>query len=470
MAARYPWYLLADSREGRAKEAELTQRLPADRPIHNDIRQGFVYERVPHITLKSIANNPLIDDIWEKSQAILEPLRTELNCLKATNWEEWEIPHKTLDSWSANEAQIWAVAHSDQQPVSKRQEALAALNHNLGRAFTLDTLPPEPGDPWAEDATAVHTQWWEARIARQKKIDASIAAHADVEYLYDKAYVDNARVRVAGPFTVESLSPHRVLILRERLRATAASTGLKGFSDRFLLSEWTNVIDAWGLTSLDAYSTVQRMGRKSRLGPNQRARLWPVFQAIRDALAAERYTTWADVFTDLADALLQRSLKPFDHVVIDEAQDLAPAELKFFAAMAPGTADGLFLSGDVGQRIFQHPFSWVSLGVNVRGRSHTLKVCYRTSQQIRRAADRLLPTVLRDIDGLEDERRGIISVFDGPTPEVKLLATISAEADTVRQAVEIWLGEGIAGQEIGLFVRTPQLVARASRDRWACGR
>jgi hypothetical protein len=226
----------------------------------------------------------------------------------------------------------------------------------------------------------------------------------------------------------------------------------------------------WGLTSLDAYSTVQRMGRKSRLGPNQRARLWPVFQAIRDALAAERYTTWADVFTDLADALLQRSLKPFDHVVIDEAQDLAPAELKFFAAMAPGTADGLFLSGDVGQRIFQHPFSWVSLGVNVRGRSHTLKVCYRTSQQIRRAADRLLPTVLRDIDGLEDERRGIISVFDGPTPEVKLLATISAEADTVRQAVEIWLGEGIAGQEIGLFVRTPQLVARASRDRWACGR
>jgi UvrD/REP helicase N-terminal domain len=354
--------------------------------------------------------------------------------------------------------------------VSKRQEALAALNHNLGRAFTLDTLPPEPGDPWAEDATAVHTQWWEARIARQKKIDASIAAHADVEYLYDKAYVDNARVRVAGPFTVESLSPHRVLILRERLRATAASTGLKGFSDRFLLSEWTNVIDAWGLTSLDAYSTVQRMGRKSRLGPNQRARLWPVFQAIRDALAAERYTTWADVFTDLADALLQRSLKPFDHVVIDEAQDLAPAEVKFFAAMAPGTADGLFLSGDVGQRIFQHPFSWVSLGVNVRGRSHTLKVCYRTSQQIRRAADRLLPTVLRDIDGLEDERRGIISVFDGPTPEVKLLATISAEADTVRQAVEIWLGEGIAGQEIGLFVRTPQLVARASRDRWACGR
>jgi hypothetical protein len=250
-------------------------------------------------------------------------------------------------------------------------------------------------------------------------------------------------------------------VLRERLRAAAASAGLKGFSDRFLLSEWINVIDAWGLTSLDAYSTVQRMGRKSRLGPNQRARLWPIFQAVREALTAERYTTWADVFSGLADALVSRGNKPFDHVVIDEAQDLAPAELRFFAALAPAKPDGLFLSGDVGQRIFQHPFSWASLGVDVRGRSHTLKVCYRTSQQIRRAADKLLPTVLRDTDGLEDERRGIISVFDGPAPEVQSLADVAAEAATVRQTVEIWLGEGIASHEIGLFVRTPQLVARA---------
>ena len=171
-------------------------------------------------------------------------------------------------------------------------------------------------------------------------------------------------------------------VLRERLRAAAAATGLKGFSERFLLSEWTNVIDAWGPKSLDAYSTVQRMGRKSKLGPNQRARLWPVFQAVRDGLAAERYTTWADVFTGLAHALARRPLKPFDHVIIDEAQDLAPAELRFFAALAPAKADGLFLSGDVGQRIFQHPYSWASLGVDVRGRSHMLKVCYRTSQQI----------------------------------------------------------------------------------------
>ena len=250
-------------------------------------------------------------------------------------------------------------------------------------------------------------------------------------------------------------------VLRERLRAAAASASVKGFSERFLLSEWTNVIDAWGLTSLAAYSTVQRMGRKSRLGPNQRAQLWPVFQAVRDALAAERYTTWASVFSGLADALAQRPSKPFDHIVVDEAQDLAPAELRFFAALAPTKPDGLFLAGDVGQRIFQHPFSWVSLGVEVRGRSHTLKVCYRTSQQIRRAADKLLPTVLRDTDGLEDERRGVISVFDGPAPEVKSLDTTAAEASAVRKAVESWLGDGIAPHEIGVFVRTPHLITRA---------
>ena len=236
---------------------------------------------------------------------------------------------------------------------------------------------------------------------------------------------------------------------------------LKGFSDRFLLSEWTNVIDAWGITSADAYATVQRMGRKSRLGPNQRERLWPVFATVRATLTAERFTTLAQVFNELADRLAGKVRKPFDHVILDEAQDLAPAELRFFAALAPTSPDALFLAGDMGQRIFQHPFSWAQLGVDVRGRSHTLKVCYRTSQQIRRAADHLLPPVLRDVDGLEDERRGIVSVFDGPAPTVMTVSTVEEEATTVATTVTCWLAEGIAPAEIGIFVRTPDLVARA---------
>jgi len=250
-------------------------------------------------------------------------------------------------------------------------------------------------------------------------------------------------------------------VLRERLAEAAKTAQLKGFSDRFLLSEWTNVVDAWGIMTLDAYATVQRMGRKSRLGPNQRERLWPVFEAVRAALAAERYTTWAQVFTGLAEALADRPRKPFDCIILDEAQDLAPAELRFFAALAPAGPDALFLAGDMGQRIFQHPYSWSSLGVEVRGRSHTLKVCYRTSQQIRLAADHLLPTVLRDVDGLEDERRGIVSVFDGPAPIVETFATADDEAIAVGTAVAGWLADGISAQEIGVFVRTPDLVARA---------
>ena len=212
---------------------------------------------------------------------------------------------------------------------------------------------------------------------------------------------------------------------------------------------------------LDDYVTVQRMGRKSRLGPKQRERLWPVFASVRAALQAERYTTWAAVFSLLAARFANKSAKPFDHIVIDEAQDLGPSELRFFAAIAPDHADALFLAGDLGQRIFQHPYSWKSLGVDVRGRSYTLKVCYRTSQQIRRSADRLLPSVLRDVDGIEDERRGTISVFEGPEPSVAVSPTQADEIAVVRAFVKSAMADGIAPMQIGIFVRTPGLVERA---------
>ena len=162
MGARYPYYLLADSAEGRMKEAEVTRAEPSDVPAYGDIRQGFVYERVPHIQLRDIANNAEIDVIWEQFQGTLDALREQLNAAVGEAWEEWEIPL-------------------------------------------------EAEDAWPDKARALHEQWWEQRIARQRAIDASIAAKADFEYLYDRPYTDNRKVRVAGPFTVESLSPHRVL-------------------------------------------------------------------------------------------------------------------------------------------------------------------------------------------------------------------------------------------------------------------
>jgi adenine-specific DNA-methyltransferase len=162
MGARYPFYLLADSREGQVKEAEVTRTAPSSQPVQGNIRHGFVYERVPHIMLKSIANNAEIDVIWGQWQAKLEPLREKLNAALKKAWAEWEIPRG-----------------ADGQ--------------------------------WPDAAKRLHADWWQARISRQQDIDKSIAAKAEFEYLYDKPYVDNKKVRVAGPFTVESLSPHRML-------------------------------------------------------------------------------------------------------------------------------------------------------------------------------------------------------------------------------------------------------------------
>ncbi len=162
MGARYPYYLLADSRDGQLKEAEITQTTPPSRTTSDHIGHGFVYQRVPHITLKSIANNAEIDVIWEKFQEVLEPLREQLNQSLGKDWQEWEIPREAEENWP-------------------------------------------------EDTVKLHTSWWQNRIARQQEIDASIAAKADHEYLYDKPYEDKKKVRVAGPFTVESLSPHRIL-------------------------------------------------------------------------------------------------------------------------------------------------------------------------------------------------------------------------------------------------------------------
>ena len=238
MGARYPYYLLADSSEGQAKEAELSRKAPSDASTQGDIRQGFVYERVPHVTLKSIANNAEIDVIWEKHQQELEPLRWKLNEAMASDWEEWEIPRHAETPWNPAAQKLFAKLRTEldgppggsadtasegrnhpdaalrtgkPRDDSKVQRLLRDLNATLKRSYTLDALPPRPADPWEPTPTALHGEWWRQRIARQREIDASIAAKADYEYLYDKPYQDGKKVRVAGPFTVESLSPHRIL-------------------------------------------------------------------------------------------------------------------------------------------------------------------------------------------------------------------------------------------------------------------
>ena len=215
MGARYPYYLLADSEAGRQKEAELARTVVSDNPTGGDIRQGFVYERVPHITLKSIANNAEIEVIWECQQETLEPLRTELNTALGRAWEEWEIPREPGDPWPDEATAAWRRLQTAQTAEAKTA-ALRELNGALHRSYTIDKVPDRPRDPWDARPTDLHRRWWEARIDRQKAIDESIAAKADYEYLYDKPYDDREIVRVAGPFTVDSLAPHRTLGVDER--------------------------------------------------------------------------------------------------------------------------------------------------------------------------------------------------------------------------------------------------------------
>jgi superfamily I DNA/RNA helicase len=253
------------------------------------------------------------------------------------------------------------------------------------------------------------------------------------------------------------------------LAAAAQEAGLKGFSQRFLTAEWNNVIDAWQVSDAASYVDVPRLGRKNRLGARQRDALWPVFAAAKAKLAAQGGLTRAGMFIALADHYRNKTDKPFSHIVVDEAQDLGVPELRLLSAIAPSGKDRLFFAGDLGQRIFQQPFSWKALGVDVRGRSTTLKVNYRTSQQIREAADRLLPIMVRDVDGLEEERKGTISVFEGPSPDVALSADANAEIRRVADFIQAATAAGVAAAEIGVFVRSRRELPRARAAVEAAG-
>jgi adenine-specific DNA-methyltransferase len=211
MAAKYPYYLLADSNAGRAKEAALTGKQAPDSPTHHDLRQGFVNDRAPHVTLKSIANNAEIDVLWEQAQTTLESLRLALNDALGQDWQEWQIPREPGDPWPKTATEAWRKYRDSGTSDAARAACLHNINNALQRAYTEADLPDAPIDPWPAETTRMHAEWWQARIARQRAIDASIARKAEVEVLYDRPYEDNKRVRVAGPFTVESLSPHRVL-------------------------------------------------------------------------------------------------------------------------------------------------------------------------------------------------------------------------------------------------------------------
>ena len=293
----------------------------------------------------------------------------------------------------------------------------------------------------------------EPRLAERLEVHAM---NAIGERLYEQQF---GRPHIAAREVIKRFMTEAVNQLMAK-----ENPGLK-FSVNFLLTEWEDLVDAWQLDGWEAYRDVKRLGRKTRLPEQQRAVFWSVFDAVRTRLKADGLLTHASMFSKLATHLAQRKHPPFDYVVVDEVQDVSVAQLRFLAAMGAtmglGRPNSLFFAGDLGQRIFQQPFSWKSLGVDVRGRSRTLHINYRTSHQIRVQADQLLGPEISDVDGNKEERRGTVSVFNGPSPVVATFESEEAEIE----AVGIWLAsrskEGVASHEIGVFVRSDAELERA---------
>ena len=259
-------------------------------------------------------------------------------------------------------------------------------------------------------------------------------------------------------FEPAALAPREAV---ETLLISSASLSDTNFSITFLLAEWERVVDAWQLSSWEEYRDVSRIGRFRRLSETQRRALWPVFERVKQDLHDQGLTTRAEVFGRLSQVVGRQERPLFDHIVVDEAQDVSVAQLRFLASLAGGRPNGLFFAGDLGQRIFQLPFSWKELGVDVRGRSQTLRINYRTSHQIRTQADRLLDPEMSDVDGNLEERKGTVSIFNGPKPTIQVLEDEDTESAMVCKWLAARISEGLQPDEMSVFVRSLDQVSRA---------
>jgi len=249
--------------------------------------------------------------------------------------------------------------------------------------------------------------------------------------------------------------------IKEAIISSALTVPENSFSDHFLLSEWDQVVDGWQLSTWEEYRDVLRLGRKTRLVEKKRRIVWEILSQVKDQLDMQGLRTVSNMFSDLSAQFAKSSNSPYDYAIVDEAQDISVAQLGFLAALSKGRPNGLFFAGDLGQRIFQQPFSWKALGVEIQGRSYSLKINYRTSHQIRMKADQLLGPEVSDVDGNVENRHGTISVFNGPKP---ILGIYESQTDEI-EAISKWLihlfDEGTKPNEIGLFVRSKAEMERA---------
>ncbi len=300
------------------------------------------------------------------------------------------------------------------------------------------------------------------KLARLIGTEPRLREHIDVDAL--ETVARRLHDRMLGRAQVASRD-----VLRDIVREAVRDSADQKFSPAFLLAEWTEVVDAWQLDSWEPYRDVARLGRKTRLPEKQRQALWAIFERVRVALSARKLVTQADLYSRLAAHLTAGERPPYDFVVVDEAQDVSVAQLRFVAALGSDRPDALFFAGDLGQRIFQLPFSWKSLGVDIRGRSGTLRINYRTSHQIRAQADRLLAKQVSDVDGNTEERGDAISVFNGPEPLLRVLDSAGEESAVVGRWLAARAAEGMTPGEMSVFVRSAVELPRARAAVEAAG-
>ena len=298
-------------------------------------------------------------------------------------------------------------------------------------------------------ATRLRTQL-RRLVSNQPRLAERVEVHA-MDAIGQRLYELNV-----GP--AQPASPQ---VIQELLSEAAAAGEGQRFSNQFLITEWEQVVDAWQLTTWDEYRDVARLGRKTRLPAQQREVLWSIFERVRSELQAGNLITSPEIFTRLAALYAEGASLPFDFSVVDEAQDVSIAQLRFLAALGGDRRNNLFFAGDMGQRIFRQPFSWKSLGVDVRGRSRTLRINYRTSHQIRAQADRLLGPEVSDVDGNTETRKGTVSLFNGAEPDVVEHDSPEAECAAVAKWLTERVSEGIEPHALAIFVRAEAQFDRA---------
>lgn len=292
------------------------------------------------------------------------------------------------------------------------------------------------------------------RVKLKRLVGANLTAleKIDVRHLQGVAY--ELMQQTGKQPNITSLSQ-----LQSFFKNASKELKIEDFSIGFLLSEWEHVVDAWQLKIWENYRDVKRLGRKTRIGGAQREKLWSIFNYVWDIISIRNLTTWPSVFNELH----RNSSLSFNYknIIVDEAQDISVSELKFVFAMVGNNTDGLFFAGDLGQRIFRQPFSWKSLGVDVRGRSNILKINYRTSHQIRQKADRLLPREISDLDENVESRKATISLFNSLPPQILVTDDLDEENSIISYWISQQIDAGIPPSEIGVFVRSESELPRA---------